>query len=183
MPFSHDSVDKYMSKHRNDDNINELKNYFTTVIDWASNVFIDVETEMKGLEWGRLYEKYHEQKYDPEQVSAEFRKLYGDFDVKDRKGIFEFILGGSTDTKLLNVRIFDDPTKKAVYTEQTKEAEAKGISNCSYCAIGHDANKDKIWALADMDADHVGAWSKGGSTDKENCEMLCKPHNRAKGNR
>jgi 5-methylcytosine-specific restriction endonuclease McrA len=97
--------------------------------------------------------------------------------------VFEYILGGSTDTKLLNIRVFDEPTKKTVYAEQTREAEAKGISNCSYCAIGHDSNKEKIWSYNDMDADHVSAWSKGGSTEKENCEMLCKPHNRAKGNR
>jgi hypothetical protein len=64
------------------------------------------------------------------------------------------------DTKLLEVRIFDEATKKAVYTKQTTEAESKGISNCPYCAIGHDANKNKIWKLADMDADHVSAWSK-----------------------
>lgn len=34
-----------------------------------------------------------------------------------------------------------------------------------------------------MDADHVTAWSKGGSTDMDNCQMLCQTHNRAKGNR
>ena len=61
--------------------------------------------------------------------------------------------------------------------------EKKGESNCSYCAIGHDANKAKIWSLSDMDADHVSAWSKGGTTSIKNCEMLCKTHNRAKGNR
>ena len=31
-----------------------------------------------------------------------------------------------------------------------------------------------------MDADHVTAWSRGGSTDISNCQMLCKTHNRAK---
>lgn len=177
------SIDNYMSKHRNDTNIDELKNHFNTVIDWLSSVFTDVESEMKGLDWGRLYETYHENSYDPVKVSAEVRKLLGDFEVKDRRGVFEYILGGLEDTKLLNVRVFDEPTKKAVYAEQTKAAQEKGVSNCSYCAIGHDASKDKIWSLNDMDADHVSAWSKGGSTEKENCEMLCKPHNRAKGNR
>ena len=34
-----------------------------------------------------------------------------------------------------------------------------------------------------MDADHVTAWSRGGDTDLDNCEMLCVPHNRAKGNK
>lgn len=180
---SQGSIDNYMSKHRHDNDIKELKDHFTKVIDWISSVFTDVESEMKGLDWGRLYETYHKSSYDPVRVSAEVRKLLGNFEVKDRRGVFEYILGGSKDTKLLNVRVFDEPTKKVVYAEQTKAAEAKGVSNCSYCAIGHDANKDKIWSLNDMDADHVSAWSKGGSTEKENCEMLCKPHNRAKGNR
>ena len=41
----------------------------------------------------------------------------------------------------------------------------------------------KFAIKAEMDADHVTAWSKGGTTDIKNCEMLCKSHNRAKGNK
>ncbi len=172
-----------MSRHRFDTNITELKNYFNSVIEWVSSVFKDVESEMRGLEWGRLYETYHKKAYSPAKVSEEVQKLYGDLYVKNRKGIFEYILGGSVDTKLLDVRVFDEPTKKSVYTKQTAEAETKGESNCPLCAIGHDANKSKIWKLAEMDADHVAAWSKGGVTDSKNCQMLCKTHNRAKGNK
>lgn len=180
---SKNNVGEYMSKHRYDTDIDDLRDYFNSVINWVSTVFIDVESEMKGLEWGRLYETYHDNEYNPHQVSEKLRSLLSSFEVKDRRGVFEYILGGAKDTRLLNVRVFDDPTKKAVYAQQTDEAIAKGVSNCSYCAIGHDANKDKIWSIGDMDADHVSAWSKGGSTEKDNCEMLCKPHNRAKGNR
>jgi len=177
------NIDDYMSIHRNDKNINELKKYFNTVIDWVSSVFTDVESEMCGLEWGRLYEEHHTKKFNSAKVSAEVRKLYGDFFIKDKKGIFEFILGGNNDTKLLNIRIFDEPTKRAVYKKQTREAETKKKSNCSLCAVGHDANKSKIWSFGEMEADHVSAWSKGGATSAKNCEMLCKTHNRAKGNR
>lgn len=180
---SHGNVGKYMSDHRRDDNINALKNYFNAVIDWISSVFVSVESEMRGLDWGRLYEEYHGRAYNPSDVAAEVQKLYGDPYVKNRKGVFEYILGGSEDAKLLNVRVFDEATKKAVYTAQTATAREKGVSNCSYCAIGHEANATKIWELKDMDADHVSAWSKGGGTDIANCEMLCKSHNRAKGNR
>jgi 5-methylcytosine-specific restriction endonuclease McrA len=176
-------VDNYMSRHRNDTNITELKNYFNSVIDWVSSVFVDVESEMRGLEWGRLYETYHKKAYDPAKVSAEVHKLYADPYVKNRKGVFEYILGGSKESKLLDVRVFDEATKKSVYATQTAAAKDKSISNCPLCAIGHDANQDKIWSLSDMDADHVAAWSKGGATDIKNCEMLCKTHNRAKGNR
>jgi len=177
------NISDYMSRHRSDTSINELKTYFNSVIDWASSVFNAVEKEMCGLEWGRLYQTYHARAYNPAKVSAEVQKLYGDPYVQNRKGIFEYVLGGSTDTKLLNVRVFDDATKKSVYAAQTKKAEAQGKSNCPHCAIGHDANKSKIWNLADMDADHVAAWIKGGATNVKNCQILCKTHNRAKGNR
>ena len=180
---SHGNISDYMARHRTDTNITELKTYFSTVIDWVSGVFVDVEKEMCWLEWGRLYEEYHNKAYNPTKVSAEVRKLYGDTYVKYRKGIFEYILGGSIDTKLLEVRVFDDATKKSIYTTQSETAKAKGESNCPHCTMGHDANKSKLWVLADMDADHVSAWSKGGATDIKNCEMLCKTHNRAKGNR
>jgi 5-methylcytosine-specific restriction endonuclease McrA len=177
------NISNYMARHRSDTSIGELKTYFNTVIDWVSGVFIDVEKEMCWLEWWRLYDVYHSKAYNPTKVSEEVRRLYGDSYIKNRKGIFEYILGGSIDTKLLEVRIFDDATKKSVYAKQTKDAEGKWVSNCPHCTMGHDANKNKIWKLADMDADHVSAWSKGGATNIENCEMLCKTHNRAKGNR
>ena len=177
------NIGDYMSRHRFDDNITELKNYFNSVIDWVSTVFTDVESEMRGLEWGRLYETYRKQPYNPQKVSEQVRELYADSYVKNRKGVFEFILGGSTDYKLLDVRIFDEATKKSVYAKQTAEAEKNETSNCPLCTVGNNTNKTKIWILKDMDADHVSAWSKGGATDIKNCEMLCKTHNRAKGNR
>lgn len=177
------NISEYMTRHRYDKNINELKTYFNTVLDWVSNIFIDVEDEMKGLEWGRLYEQYHNKSYSPKKVSEEVKKLYGDPYIKKRSGVFEYILGGSLDTKLLEVRVFDEATKRSVYSKQTTEAKKKGNSNCPLCAIGHDSNKNKIWKLIEMDADHVTAWSKGGATDIKNCQMLCKTHNRAKGNK
>jgi 5-methylcytosine-specific restriction endonuclease McrA len=180
---SNGNVGDYMSCHRFDKNIAGLKTYFNSVIDWISGVFIDVESEMCGLEWGRLYEQYHREAYDPKKVSAKLKRLYGDPYVKNRRGIFEFILGGEKDTKLLDVRVFDEAIKKTTYAAQTAIAESKEKSNCPLCAIGHDANKNKIWKLAEMDADHVAAWSKGGATSAKNCQMLCKTHNRAKGNR
>ncbi|MDR2046813.1 MAG: DUF262 domain-containing protein, partial [Clostridiales bacterium] len=177
------SAEKYMAGHRRDNNINELKIYYNTVIDWISAVFRDVESEMRGLEWGRLYETYHNRAYDPAKMSDAVKRLYGDAYVKNRRGVFEYVLGGETDTKLLDVRIFDEAAKKAVYTKQTAEAKSRGESNCPLCAVGHEATKNKIWEQKDMDADHVTAWSKGGGTDIGNCQMLCKSHNRAKGNK
>lgn len=176
-------IDEYMSRHRYDDNINELKAYFTSVIDWVSSVFSDVENEMRGLPWGEYYERYHSNSYNPNEVHTKLQELYADFYVKNRKGCYEYILGGCSDTKLLDVRIFDEVTKKTVYKKQTADAEASGKSNCPLCAIGNDNNAKRIYKQNEMDADHVTAWSNGGATDISNCTMLCKTHNRAKGNK
>ncbi|MGI9013789.1 MAG: HNH endonuclease family protein [Phycisphaerales bacterium] len=180
---SKDDVGTYMSSHRTDTNITELKNYFNSVIDWVSAVFIDVESEMRGLEWGRLYEAYHNTSYDPKKVSAEVQRLYGDPYVKNRRGVFEYVLGGMKDTKLLDVRVFDKATQQSVHAKQTEAAEAADESNCPLCAVGHDSNKGRIYKLKEMEADHVSAWSKGGASTAANCQMLCTTHNRAKGNR
>ena len=177
------NIDDYMSRHRYDTNITELKTYFNSVIDWVSSVFIDVKPQMRGLNWGELYERFHANAYDPNDVHEKVTALFTDFAVNNPKGIFEYILGGCVDTKLLEIRIFDDRTKQIVYERQTAEAKAKNISNCPLCALGSDNNKRRIYRLKEMDADHVTAWSRGGATDISNCTMLCTTHNRAKGNR
>ncbi|MGI6124731.1 MAG: HNH endonuclease family protein [Acetivibrionales bacterium] len=181
--ISKDQVKQYMADHQNDANADALWLHFKKVIEWVQETFTDYYREMKGLNWGQLYDNYHQQTCDPKKISKQIQNLHGDPYVKNSKGIFEYVLGGSTDTKLLDVRVFDDPVKRSVYALQTKTAKATGKSNCSDCAIGHDANKNKIWDLSEMEADHVSAWSRGGSTNTENCEMLCIRHNRAKGNR
>lgn len=177
-----DNIGGYMSSHRNDTNITEVRNYFNSVIDWASSVFLDVEPEMRGIDWGRLYEEHHNKPYDPTKLSSQLHELYADPYVQSKRGIFEYLLGGSRQTSLLNVRVFDEATKRSVYAKQTKAAQLAGKSNCPMCAAGHAAGDDKIWKQAEMEADHVSAWSKGGATTPENCQMLCKPHNRSKGN-
>ncbi len=180
---SRGDIDGYMAKHRFDKGITELKTYFSTVIDWAGTVFTGVEDEMCGLDWGLLYETYHANAYDPDAVWTRVKELYADEFVRNRKGIFEFVLGGEKDTRLLDVRVFEPKETKAVYAKQTADAEKKGVSNCPLCAVGHDANAKRIWKFNEMDADHVTPWSKGGATDIKNCQMLCRTHNRAKGNR
>ncbi len=178
-----ENIGGYMSKHRFDTSIKPVKTYFDSVIDWVSTVFLSVENEMRGLEWGRLYEEHHKTAFSPAALDEKVRALYGDAYIKNRKGIWEYVLGGERDTKLLEIRVFDDATKKSVYAKQTAEAQNSEKSNCPHCAIGNDANKAKIWKLDEMDADHVEAWSNGGATSVSNCQMLCKTHNRAKGNK
>lgn len=180
---SKDPIDEYMSLHRMDNDIKELETYFESVIAWVSGIFIDIKSEMRGLEWGRLYETYKSRPYDPKEVSNKVLELYSDDYVNNRRGIFEYILGGCEQKQLLDIRIFNEATKKIVYTKQTAAANKKGVSNCPLCAIATNANKAKIWKQEEMDADHVTAWSNGGATNIANCEMLCKTHNRSKGNK
>lgn len=178
------AVDSYLAQHRWDGDIAELKAYFTSVIDWIGSVFTRTpDREMRGLPWGQFYERFHSTSYNAAALDAAVEELRGDPAVKDKKGIYEYLLGGKTETQLLGIRLFDDPTKHAAYKQQTDKAKRAGVSNCPLCAIGDNANKSRIYTIAEMEADHVTAWSKGGSTDLKNCEMLCVTHNRAKGNR
>ena len=180
---SGDRIEDYMGRHRFDADCKGLLAHFASVIDWIDGVFKGVKDEMCGLDWGRLYTAFHGNAYSPAKVWARVEALYADEFVTDRRGVFEYILGGETDTRLLNVRVFSDKEKKLVYARQTADAAKKGVSNCPLCAIGHDANARRVWKLFEMDADPVKAWSTGGATDIANCQMLCKTHNRAKGNR
>lgn len=180
---SQGNIEDYMSQHRMDVQITHLKTYFTSVIDWINSVFKDVKPEMRGLEWGEFYEKYHTKPYNPELISQRVNDLYSDEAVRNKKGIFEFLLGGEKDTKLLEIRFFEESVKKTKYAQQTAQARSNNCSNCPLCAVGSNANKSKIWKYSEMDADHVSAWSRGGTTDISNCEMLCSTHNKIKGNK
>ena len=180
---SNGNIDDYMAKHRDDEDIDELKNYFDTVINWVDSVFEYTGSEMCGRDWGRLYREYHKNAYSKDKVAKRVNALLDDSQVTDKKGIFEYVLGGEMNSRVLNIRVFDKKTIKAVYRKQTAEAEAQGVSNCPLWAMGHDANAKRIYKESEMDADHVTAWSNGGATDEANCQMLCKTHNRAKGNR
>ena len=177
---SQGNVEAYMSKHRQDSDITPVKTYFNAVIDWASAVFSDVLPEMRGLEWGRLYEEHHKKPYNVAEVSKRVHELLADPYVTNHKGIFEYILGGEKDKSLLNIRVFDKATINRVYAQQTQAAKEKGVSNCPDCAL---KGETRIYKLGEMDADHVTAWSKGGATDEGNCQMLCRHHNRSKGNK
>ena len=178
------SIDAYLAQHRQDADINGLKTYFTTVIDWVGSIFTrPPDKEMRGLEWGWLYEQFHSNSYDAAAIDEAVEELRGDPAVGNEKGIYEYLLGDMADTQLLAIRLFDSKTKDAAFKQQTANSTEESVSNCPLCAIGNNANRDRVYKQTEMEADHVTAWSKGGATDLSNCEMLCVPHNRAKGNR
>ena len=176
-------IDKYMSVHRNDDDITELKNYFDSVINWIGSIFEYNGSEIKGHDWGELYRKFHNNSYTRQKVTERVNELMADYQVRNKRGIFEYILDGEKNKQLLDIRVFDEHIKKIVYEKQTREAKGKKISNCPLCALEKNSNHDKIYKITEMEADHVTAWTKGGETSIENCQMLCKNHNRSKGNK
>jgi hypothetical protein len=177
------NVDEYMSMHRYDTDISEVKNYFNGVIDWVSKLFDQIHPEMRFVDWASLYRQYQDNRYDASLLNDRVETLFADHFVTDKKGIWDFVLGGEEDSRLLNIRVFDDNTKRTVFTRQTADAKANGVSNCPNCILGHDSNKTKLWKFEEMEADHVEPWFSGGATTGGNCQMLCKTHNRAKGNR
>lgn len=176
-------VGEYMRDHQHDANATALWVYFKGVIDWVEATFPKKRAQMKSVSWGSLYNKYQGDKFDPAVLEMRVAALMGDIDVKRKRGIYEYVLGGEADTKLLEVRVFDEKVKLAAYEKQTAAAVAHGTSNCPMCSSSGNNNAARIYELNEMDADHVTAWSKGGATDLANCEMLCASHNRAKGNK
>ena len=176
------SIDRYMKDHRFETSIDELKIYFNSVIDWVSGLF-EMTDNMRGVDWGRLYETYHSKPYNTSELNQRARELLADEYVRSPKNIYEYLLDGEKNKQLLDIRIFDTHIKKAAYKRQTEKAKAEGVSNCPLCAVGNNNNKTRIYSLSEMDADHVTAWTKGGETTLDNCEMLCKTHNRSKGNK
>ncbi|MDF3319904.1 DUF262 domain-containing protein [Rhodococcus sp. C3V] len=177
------SIDAYLAAHRHAAGCIELKAYFSQVIEWITTTFTrSPDTEMRGLDWARLYEDYHSNHYNPDKLDARVDVLRGDEAVRNYRGIYEYVLGGEVDDRLLDIRLFDNSIKKQVYAAQTAKAEAAGVSNCPTCATGHASNADRIYTQKQMEADHVTAWHRGGATTAANCEMLCIHHNRAKGN-
>lgn len=158
------SIEDYMGRHQHDNNCNDLWLYFQTVVAWTKAVFVDYRKYMKGLDWGLMYNKYHNNTYDPVLISEESAKLVVDKDVTKNSGIYEYLLSG--DEKFLSIRAFDDDQRIEAYERQ------KGI--CPKCG--------KHFELSEMQADHITPWSKGGKTISENCQMLCADCNRKKSN-
>ena len=155
-------IEEYMSEHQHDSNANELWLYFKTVIDWVMILFPHYRKEMKGIEWGYLYNKYHLNSYDSKAFESRILDLIDDDDVGSIKGIYEYLFDG--EEKHLSLRQFDDKTKRKVYEKQ------KGI--CAVCG--------KHFEIDEMEADHIDPWHDGGKTVIDNCQMLCKPCNRRK---
>ena len=155
-------IKEYMSKHQHDKNADELWEYFQKVIEWVRKIFPNYRTEMKGIEWGELYNKLKNKKLDPKKLETEISELMQDEDITNHKGIYLYVL--TRDERYLNIRAFTDKQKRKAYERQ------KGI--CPKCK--------KHFKIEEMEADHIRLWSEGGKTIDENCQMLCRDDHREK---
>jgi len=160
-------IEDYMAKHQHNKNADELWNYFQNVIAWVRSVFPNYRREMSNVPWGVLYNQFKGKKFDSKKLEKEITELMQDEDVTKKSGIYEYVLTRSE--KFLNIRAFTDKMKREAYERQ------KGI--CPHCK---DENKKKKWEIEEMEADHITPWHEGGKTTAENCQMLCKEHNRTK---
>ena len=164
------AIEEYMSRHQNDANAGALWSYFSSVIEWVKSVFTTYRKEMKGVAWGLLYNKYGDQYPDTVKMEERIKELMIDDDVTRKSGIYEYVF--SENEKALSIRKFTDKMKREAYEKQG------GI--CPHCQA---EGVNKIWDLKEMEADHIVPWSEGGKTIAENCQMLCKTHNRTKSNK
>ncbi len=163
-------VTDYMAAHKSDPDADELWQYFQDVISWVQKIFADYYSDMKGLDWCHLYNKYHTMSYNSAQIKTDVKKLHEDEEVQKNKGIYEYLLSKDSDpfaAKLLNLRTFSERDKQAVYSKQN------GI--CPLCG--------KSFKYEEMAGDHIKPWSLGGETIIENLQMLCKDCNSKKSNK
>ncbi len=161
-------IEDYMSAHQNDGHATALWQYFQSVINWVKTIFPVYRKEMKGLPWGLFFNEYGFNNYNPQELEKSISKLMQDDDITKRSGIYEYLLSGNE--KYLNVRAFTENEKRLAYERQT------GI--CPYCKA---EGRVKIrYEIEEMEADHITPWREGGKTNVENCQMLCKEHNRRK---
>ena len=178
--ISDGNVRDYLGTNRTKaEHVPQLISHFETVVDWATTLFDTTEgSSAKGVDWGDLHKRFKDNAYDPEATRAKASDLLGDGRIVNRKKVYEYVLGGCTDHKLLNPRCFSEHIRKTAYNRQTQEAKQDGRSNCPECA---KQGKNTIYKLAEMDADHITAWIHNGPTDLDNCQMLCRSCNRSKG--
>lgn len=155
-------IENYMAEHQHDKNANDLWLYFSNVINWVKVLFPKYRKEMKGIEWGLLYNEYHENSYDADDLEKEIIFLIDNDEVQNIKGIYEYLFDRKE--KHLNLRTFNDKIKARKYEKQ------KGI--CPICK--------NHFELSEMEADHITPWHKGGKTEESNCQLLCQKCNQEK---
>jgi hypothetical protein len=160
--ISNNNIEQYMAEHQNKSNANELWIYFSNLITWIKVIFPKYRKEMKGINYGILYNEFKDNEFDAKKLEKEITELMQDEDVTKKSGIYSYVL--TRKERYLSIRSFTDKQKREAYEKQ------KGI--CIKCK--------KHFELNEMEADHIKPWHEGGNTTSKNCQMLCKHDNRIK---
>lgn len=160
--ISNGQIEEYMAKNQNKPNANELWLYFQSVINWVKATFPNYRKEMKGIDYGSLYNEYKDKEFDSKKIEKEIKELMQDEDVTKKSGIYPYVI--TRNEKYLSIRSFTDKMKREAYERQ------EGI--CPKCK--------EHFEIEEMEADHITPWHEGGRTTAENCQMLCKHDNRIK---
>lgn len=156
-------IEEYMARHQHETHCNELWIYFQNVFAWVKATFPTLRKEMKGLQWGLMFNRHGEKFLDADDLEKKIVALLADDDVTRGSGVYEYLLDGNE--KHLNIRKFNQRMKRAAYERQNHK--------CAACG--------KEFEFKEMEGDHITPWSLGGKTIAANCQMLCKACNRAKG--
>ncbi len=163
--ISENKIEKYMSDNQFKPNASELWMYFNSVFTWVKTTFPTYRKEMKGIDWGILYNEFKDTYFDTKVLEEEIETLMQDEEVSNKKGIYKYIL--TRKERYLNLRSFT--------SKQIREAYERQNGICPKCNA-----PDNHYELKEMEADHIAPWSQGGKTIASNCQMLCKEHNRLK---
>jgi hypothetical protein len=122
-------------------------------------------TEMSTVDWGHLYNIFHQIELNPSLLEKEIVSLMQDEDVTRKSGIYPFVL--NRNERNLSIRAFTPNMKREAHTRQ------KGI--CPKCK--------EMFPMEKMEGDHRKLWSEGGRTIAANCQMLCIDCHREKSNK
>lgn len=166
-------IKQYMSDHQHDQNANELWNYFQNVLWWVQQTFTTYRKEMKGVEWGPLYDSNKARQFDTDELERRTAEMMQDPDITKHRGIYGYLLDG--DERHLSIRQFDTRDRRVAYERQNHKC-AFG----THCHTPGNHDGQHVFAIDEMQGDHITPWSKGGKTIAENCQMLCIPCNRDK---
>jgi len=100
--LSNDNIEQYMAENQDKPNANELWLYFNNLINWIKVVFPNYRKEMKGINYGFLFNTYKDKQFDAKKLEVEITTLMQDEDVTKKSGIYEYVL--TRQEKYLSIR-------------------------------------------------------------------------------
>ena len=103
-------IDKYMAIHQHDPNANKLWAYYMQIITWVRSTFPHYRKEMKGLDWGAMFDEFGEEIYDVDALEKQIHDFMEDDEIMKKAGIYRYVLSG--DLRDLSFRTFDKKQKR-----------------------------------------------------------------------